>query len=404
MICCLVYKKNNKSNYDNLSQNHVQVSFLHNLDINIASKKYTTPVTYDEICENSAFWENEIQEKLEICFDQNCNNPRCKNVIIVHSNYKTASTTLYSSLCLFLSSYYRIFHFHNDTDLENVGLKHISIPQLVSFLQNKHKNVTIIENYRPIFDIVVSVFFMFFPRFCKPLQSLDSFCEYMNYVINTFNKLFLVLYKIFDVDFLSEVYLSCNSSNLLKLKVKDSSKTWDQIIQDRFHCSDYFTISENQTENKKVGNIYQEFKSIYKMPNNIFQLIKNNKSFLKYYSEDEQSEYLLQWEKKGIVEDVIYFHENNVLNLLNDTKINNPEENNKMIASINQENTSKRNNCNCDSCIERNEAEVQMLLYLKETQCDINDFKSFDEENGIEDEDYEKILENVIFEESFESF
>jgi len=249
----------------------------------------------------------EISKKLNFCLDNNCSNPKCKNFCLIYTNKKTGSTSLWSSLNLYLFDKYSIWHIHNISTLEMLGIYSISVKQIIQILKKYNKNVFVIDIYRPIFDICASNYFnnlsIHFQRDFNLYPDLNN----KKMVIIRFLELFKYLYNYYDVDYYTDVYemdiknmafdfhkkhLYCDDGNIkyIKLRLCDSDN-WGEILSQYFG-KNIKIFKCNDTNSKKVGNLYNYFKDNIFIQNSHYELIKNNKHFKYYYSDEEQKKYL----------------------------------------------------------------------------------------------------------------
>jgi len=84
--------------------------------------------------------------------------------------------------------------------------------------------------------------------------------------------------------------------NFIKLRLCDSSE-WGAILSKIMHTK-VVIIVDYQTIDKKIGDLYNQFKKEYKLPSNFLSLISNCKYFNFYYSASERHNYLKSWESK----------------------------------------------------------------------------------------------------------
>lgn len=219
--------------------------------------------TDDELFNNLDYI-NFISHKLDFCLDNDCNNPRCKNFVILYTNTKCGSTSLWSSINLFLLNLYKTFHFHNEKQLEFFEIYYISINQLIEILKKYKKNVIVIDIYRPIFDIMVSSFMNNLPyHFCKDFNKFEL--KYNDNVIERFFNLFDYNYNYYNIDYFKDVYnlktnydsfdfenkyLLYNDENItyLKLRLCDSH-SWGNIFKKKFGWN-IKIVKHNETKKK----------------------------------------------------------------------------------------------------------------------------------------------------------
>jgi len=202
----------------------------------------------DEMLFNLEYRKNilDILKKLDICIHKNCSNPRCNNIIIFYTNKKVGSTSLWSSINLYLSKYFTTFHFHASGDLFHLGVPNISVKQFIKILKLFNKNVFVIDIYRPIFEICVSNFLNEMNYHFQ--RNLDVGPEIINkeIIIDRFIKFFDYYYERHDIDYFKDVYeidqdldFDFNSKHIchkdgnityLKLRLCDSDE-WNLILK-----------------------------------------------------------------------------------------------------------------------------------------------------------------------------
>jgi hypothetical protein len=291
----------------NIKEIKVSNIFSKNIS-NISSFEHYT----DEELFNNLDYINFISEKLEFCLDNDCNNPRCKNFVIIYTNIKCGSTALWSSINLFLSNLYKTFHFHNEKQLEFFEIYYISINQLIKLFKKYKKNVIIIDIYRPIFDIMVSSFMNNLSyHFCKDFN-IYEFTNKDN-IIERFFNIFDFNYKYYNVDYFLEIYnlkTKYNTFNFenkflfyeddtikyIKLRLCDSH-LWGKIFKKIFGWN-IKIVKHNETKKKNIGKIYNYFKDKFTISTIDMEVLKNNKFFNFYFSEEEQKLYLKNFSDK----------------------------------------------------------------------------------------------------------
>ena len=87
-----------------------------------------------------------------------------------------------------------------------------------------------------------------------------------------------------------------NNAKYIKLRLCDSNE-WNRILSNILNI-DIVIVSDYQTENKNIRDIYKNFNDQYKIPYNLFDTIKNCKYFNYYNSEIEKENYINKWNSK----------------------------------------------------------------------------------------------------------
>jgi hypothetical protein len=314
---------NHYSKKDSNSEKEFRKKIKHEVDVNnrkkmpidlkrkIYNEKTFESTEDEELFKNEKLKEN-VFNKLNICTNDNCTNPRCKNIAILYTNKKVGSTSLWGSINLYLSDIFTTYHWHSETYLERTEIYGLSIQKVIELLKLYKKNVYIIDIYRPIFDICLSNYFNELnSQFQKDLSSLEV--ENKETIVNRFFNLFNHYYNKYNVDYFREKYeLPYNSEQFdfekkylivkdetityIKLRLCDS-KEWENILNPILNTN-MKCIKHNETKAKSWGNYYDYFLENFSITSEIFESIKNNEYFKFYYSEEEQNNYLSKFNNK----------------------------------------------------------------------------------------------------------
>jgi hypothetical protein len=268
-----------------------------------------------------------ILKTLEICTNKECNNDRCKNMCIIYTNKKVGSTSLWSSINLYLSRYFKTFHFHSEGDLSRNNINDVSVTQLIKILKLYNKKIFVIDIYRPIFEICVSNYFndisIHFQRdFTTGPEIKDK-----TIIVHRFLNLFNYYYNKYNVDYFKDVYnVSCefdftkkyayhNNENItyIKLRLCDSH-IWHEILN-KYIGYNFINIKFNNTADKVWGNYYNYFNENFTISSEILDILKNDEGFKHYYTDQEQLIYLKKFENRiddtkkfGFTDDEIDFY------------------------------------------------------------------------------------------------
>jgi hypothetical protein len=297
-----------------------------NIDKKVYNYKVFNTISDEELfCEENKDNLKKYLEQINMCCDENCLSQKCKNIIIVYTNKKVGSTSLWGSFNLYLSSIYKTSHIHSSFELERFKLYDITMCQFFKILKLFNKNVFIIDIYRPIFDICVSNYFNelhgHFQRDFEKYPELEN----KNTVVNRFFKLFNDFYDVHNVDYYKEIYnipnipstfdfdnkhLVYKDENLtyIKLRLCDSDN-WNNILS-KYIGYKFKNIKFNESEKKPWGQLYKYFKNNFTITTEIYELLKNNVYFKYYYTPEEQNKYL----QKFTVNDntIIPYNENEI--------------------------------------------------------------------------------------------
>jgi len=246
-----------------------------------------------------------ITQTIEKLFSSNFNT-----YIFVYTPPKVGSTTLVSSLRISLGKECCVVHIHDEIMLSVLtGINNVTINQIITHLNSIEKKIYVIDVYRTPIERKLSEFFEKIS--CYHFNNTDeNISKYsIKRISDRFNKLFphlenddhyLEKYNItepipFDFD---KKYTIQDINNIcyIKLRLCDS-ELWATILSTILN-KEVVLIIDYKTEDKKIGNLYKNFKNEYKIPSNYYEEIKQNKYFLYYYSEKEREDYLNSWKNK----------------------------------------------------------------------------------------------------------
>jgi hypothetical protein len=235
-------------------------------------------------------------------------NLDCDGFVFIYTPPKVGSTTLVSSLRVSLGNTYNIIHIHDEVNLSVLtGVHDVSVNEIIGFIALMGKRVYVIDVYRTPIERKMSEFF----EKISPYHFNNSEENINNYstkrVADRFNALFphigngdhyLEKYNINDplpFDFKNKYTVQKKDTiTYVKLRLCDSS-TWSTILTTIFSAN-VVMITDYQTDNKGVGELYKRFKREYKLPINYFEDIKNCNALGIYYNEEERNEYLNMWQ------------------------------------------------------------------------------------------------------------
>lgn len=246
-----------------------------------------------------------ITDSIEKLFSSSSNN-----YIFIYTPPKVGSTTLVSSLRISLGKSYNIIHIHDEVMLSVLtGNNGISVNNIINHLALNNKNVYVIDVYRTPIERKMSEFFekMSPYHFNNLEENINNYS--IKRVSDRFNKIFphienqdhycdkYNIEKPVPFDFEKKYTIQIiNGISYIKLRLCDSH-LWQDILSSIFQ-SDIVLITDYKTETKKIGDLYNRFKSEYKIPLNFFESIKSCKYFKFYYNISERNEYLNFWKNK----------------------------------------------------------------------------------------------------------
>lgn len=234
-------------------------------------------------------------------------NTSTNSYIFIYTPPKVGSTTLVTSLRVSLNKSFNIIHLHDEIMLSVLtGISNIKINDIIRFLSKKGKNVYVIDVYRTPIERKMSEFFEKISpyHFNNSAENINKYS--INRISERFNNLFPHIengdhyfdkYDILDpipFDFNNKYTIQiCDNIKYIKLRLCDSD-LWSSILSKIFNI-DIIIINDHKTENKLIGDLYKRFKNEYKIPVNLFELVKNDKYFNFYYNEIERTKYLNNW-------------------------------------------------------------------------------------------------------------
>ena len=240
------------------------------------------------------------------------NNNLNNNIIIVYTPPKVASTSLISSLRLFLSHKFNIVHIHGSnmlSSLINMNIDGITIHDIIHYNKKLGKNVYVIDVFRNPVERKISEYFeqLSALHFNNTEENLKKYP--IQKIVNRFNNIypyianedyFMEKYNIPIPEFFDfeKKYLLVkhNDINYIKLRMDDID-SWNIILSDIFK-TEIIIVKDYETKNKSIGDVYKKFKEYYKLPY-CYYLLLNDCPLLKYYyNEDERKTYLDQWLEK----------------------------------------------------------------------------------------------------------
>lgn len=332
----------------------------------VSDERYFKTITNEELFdEKNKHIIDEMFKKLQICNDNKCNNPRCKNLFYLYTNKKVGSTCLWGSINVYLSNIFRTFHYHNIGDLEREQVYGISINQLLTILKKQGKNVIVIDIYRPIFDICVSNYFnelnIHFQRdfnVYPEFENKDTFIHrflnlfdhyYDKYNVDYFKEEYNLpqneLYNAFDFEKKHFIYVD-ESIKYIKLRLCDSSE-WSTILEPYLGYK-INIIKYNETKTKSWGKFYEYFNENFFITTNMYDKIKNNTQFKMYYTEEEQINYLKKFENRIKDDKIFGFQDKELMFYYNIIHKNEVKE---ILSHLSLESNSPISlNCPCNIC------------------------------------------------------
>lgn len=187
----------------------------------------------------------------------------------------------------------------------NLKIK-IGKDNIINLLNNSKDIIYIFDVYRTPVERKISSFFQnitltipdYKSKSCEELIDIFN-TEYINHIeeYHSINNILdayeLEHFKNFDFQ---KRYNIIKKGNLIFVKIlfRDINK-WDKILSEIL-IKNIKSYNHNLTENKVYYDLYNEFKQKYKIPKKyIDDILKNDKEFKIYNTEEEQESYISYW-------------------------------------------------------------------------------------------------------------
>lgn len=235
------------------------------------------------------------------------------NIIFIYSVPKVGSTSLASTLLVFASAYYVVFHIHDEVMLKTLyGIDGVTIKEIIEYNNTLNRNIFVIDIYRNPIEHKISTFFekidaYHFNTTAEQINSTDTsklilrFNQIFQHIAN--GDIFMDVFNIdkntaFNNDLTNEKYLYFIKGNIkyLKLRLCDVAE-WKFVIKKILHIN-CVIMNDYSSNSKIIKEAYSKFNNLYKIPENFLDEIKNNKYFNFYNTDKEQQDYLNKWNCK----------------------------------------------------------------------------------------------------------
>jgi hypothetical protein len=253
-------------------------------------------------------------EKLKILTHTNdllkINKHQNNKLIFVYSSPKVGSTSIVSSLRLFGMDKVDIIHIHDEEMLKVLAnITNVTVNEIILFNKFLGRDVYVINVYRSPIERKISTFFEKIGSYHFNNEDSKVNTYNINKVIERFNNIFpwigngdhfLDIYNINipeNFDF-NNKFLLVNSNNIkyITLRLKDSNE-WSKILTNIFGFN-IRIIKDYESSNKPIKELYNTFKSVYRIPINLLEELKNDKYLQYYYSNEEINKYYSEWLNK----------------------------------------------------------------------------------------------------------
>jgi hypothetical protein len=250
----------------------------------------------------------EANEKILIHEDMGVE--RNRNLIFVYVPPKVGSTSLVSSIRLYASHKFTVLHVHNEIMLKVLyDIQGVTVNEMIEYNKFLGKTVYVIDIYRSPVEQKMSAFFETISsfHFNSPIENLKTYkidklirrfnCVFPHIANNDYYREKYELGEILPFDFNQKYILQRKGEiSYIKLRLKDSSE-WGRILSGLLNI-EIQVVKDYETENKPIKDVYNAFKSQYRLPFNLLETIKNNESLKNYYSEEERTQYINGWENQ----------------------------------------------------------------------------------------------------------
>jgi hypothetical protein len=263
----------------------------------------------------------QIIDKVKKCNDKIFSSEvskKYKNIIFIYTPPKVGSTSLVSSLRLSVSNKFLTIHVHDENMLNVLtnfdSTYAVSVHDIIEYNAFIGKNVFVIDVYRNPIERKISEYFEIVSNFHfnNTENNMDKYK--LDLIINRFNQIFPYIGEgdyYFDkypitvpeqFDFQKKYLIAeKNTITYIKLRLVDSNN-WGKILSEILK-TEVITITDYQTENKIIGNLYKQFKNNYIIPSNFLENIINNCRYFNYYNSDlEKKEYFNYWNNRKTVD------------------------------------------------------------------------------------------------------
>ena len=237
----------------------------------------------------------------------NVNKNQHNKLLFVYSTPKVGSTSIVSSLRIFGITKINIIHIHDEEMLKVLGhISEITINELILYNKYLGKDVYVINVYRSPIERKISVFFEKIGSFhfnnrddnvntyniIKVIQRFNNIFPWIGIGDHFIDKYNVQIPKTFNY---TNKYTLVNENGIkyITLRLKDSNE-WGNILTKIFGFN-IKIIKDYESSNKPIKNLYNLFKSSYKIPKNLLDEQMNDTYLKYYYSEEEIKKYYNEW-------------------------------------------------------------------------------------------------------------
>ena len=241
-----------------------------------------------------------------------------RDIVLLYCPQKVGSTSIVTSIRLFASDKFIVFHTHDSkiAELLNDTINSIEVNDIIgnsiifNKKENRHRRIYVIDIYRNPIERKISEYFQkiseihfnnheqhisTYPidKLIKRFNDIYPYFEDKDY----FNQIYNLDYKIINFD-TEKKYVMHEINNVfyIKLRLVDSND-WGSILSELLN-TEITIIHDYSTLNKHIVEIYEKFKNQYKLPSNYYDELINDKNINIYMNEHERNKYLNLWNTK----------------------------------------------------------------------------------------------------------
>ena len=236
-----------------------------------------------------------------------------QNIIFVYCPPKVGSTTLVSTLRFWGSKIYKVVHVHDEMVIKVLcKRKDVSILDMIQYNKSVGKKVWVIDIFRSPIEMKMSVFF---ENLChvhfnakeedvrnKPMIVLKQRFDFIFEHIGN-EDYYRDIYPLHDEDDIpwggdkGYIQIEKDGVQYIKLRLQDAEK-WGSILSPLLKI-EIQTIKDNETVHSSgLGDLYNRFKSEYKIPLNLLERIESHTLLLRYMTVKERQQYINEWKGK----------------------------------------------------------------------------------------------------------
>lgn len=241
-----------------------------------------------------------------------------RDIVLLYCPQKVGSTSVVTSIRMSAPDKFFVMHTHDEIIFRSNGgngnnvcvsdiIKNTAVKNQVT---NTPRNVYLIDIYRTPMERKISEFFheIGIYHFNNLEQNIAKYN--LNKITKRFNDIFPHIsnedyYKErFHLDFdyeefdFQNKYIMTEKEGVkyIKLRLKDSAE-WGHILSGILDA-DITVVTDYETREKEIGEVYKKFMESYQLPYNYFKMIENCPQLKCYYDFGDRYDYLNKWWKR----------------------------------------------------------------------------------------------------------